>query len=201
MKKAVLIIGVSIGLGIGALAIVGCRTSAPSATTSGAVVNASSSRSNPAPVGSAISAKVFDSQTLDRKSSEVRLTLQEVLRGKEAEERVEPSSIYPDLKPGFEWIVARVRVELLKAPNLDTKYRLIGSGIEFKAVSSEGKVYEGGNFLNIRFTGGQPIQVELYEGAAAHEGWMAFHIAQSDRQPLLRFDAIANLQPLWWKLY
>jgi len=127
---------------------------------------------------------------------EARVTLQEVLRGAEAWSRIKEANQFNDpADPGFEYLLARIRFEYLKAEDPDKTYDL--NSFQFTAVSSEGKEYEYAFVVEP-----QPqLSASLYPGAS-HEGWAAFRVTLYDTAPLLTFGRdYSGRGGVWWKLY
>ena len=90
---------------------------------------------------------------------------------------------------GFEWLVARIRLEYLSGPDADTPLGYAGEG--FWAVDATGKGYQSGLYP-LRDNRG--LNESLYPGAF-DEGWVRIQVAQADPGPLMTYA------DLWWKLY
>ncbi len=101
-----------------------------------------------------------------------------------------------DPKPGFEYILTRVRFDYLNGPDADTKYHL-NSAVHLTGVSSAGKDYE-----YVILTTPEPrLDAELYPGAST-EGWAVYQVAVDDAKPLLAFDRdYKGKGGVWLKLY
>ena len=108
---------------------------------------------------------------------------------------IKESGLLDDIDTTLEWLVVLVQIEVLKAANEDTVYKIVDD--DFRVISSEGRVYED-SLLST-------VEASLYPGAT-HEGWLIFQVKPTDA-PLLRFDGYSwnsgdsNSDILWWKLY
>jgi hypothetical protein len=127
---------------------------------------------------------------------EVRLTLLEVIRGTEAWQRIYARNQFNDPpKPGFEYILAKVRFEYLTGATPDTSYRI--SSVWFDAVSMGGKDYDGVSVVEPD----PAIGATLYPGAS-QEGWIVFLVAQGDTGPLMTLGRESDgTGGIWFKLY
>lgn len=155
-------------------------------------------RLNPAPIGTALALRV-QSWSVERGGFdyEVRVTLQEIIRGEEAWNRILAVNQFNDPPPaGFEYVLAKIRFEYLKGPSPEISYHL-SAMFEFDTISSEGKQYEVVSVL----LPDPELRATLYPGAW-HEGWAAFMVAQVDAKPLLTFGRNSDgTGGIWFKLY
>jgi hypothetical protein len=163
----------------------------PTPTTNIAAIG--QTRSNPAAIGASLTFKGKDSLVGDY---EVRITLLETIRGDDAWNMLKEANQFNDAaNTGFEYILAKVRFDYLKG-SPDKQYSLYGVN-KFTAVSAEGKDYES----KFEVEPDPQLQADLYPGAS-HEGWVAFHVAQSDSKPLMTFGRdFRGSGGAWWKLF
>ncbi|MBU2009037.1 MAG: hypothetical protein KJ624_04245 [Chloroflexi bacterium] len=150
------------------------------------------SRLNPAPIGTDLAV----SMKRGADAYDVRVTLQEVIRGEEAWKRIQAANRSNDAPTaGFEYILARIRFEYSKGPSTDASYYL--SEWDFKAISSEGRQYEDAVVVLPE----PQLSVRLYAGAW-HEGWAAVIVAESDAKPVLTFARnYDGTGGIWFQLY
>lgn len=150
----------------------------------------------------------------------LQFTLLEVLRGDEVRQLLKDpqGSIVPPIA-GFEYLLARLRVEHVKGP--DSAYGLDDG--DFWAASSDGRYYAQVWMVTGRETGrvmaespdllAEPpdlainsVDSNLGPGQAV-EGWLGFLVAVDDPAPLLTYrpwslEGHNAVTPLpWWKLY
>jgi len=158
------------------------------------------SRSNPAGVNNSLSiwcgSTACSEPAYEGSDYQMRITLTDVIRGNEAWQLIydrSSSNFPPDA--GFEYILAKVRLEYLAGPTPDTTFRLYDAW--FDAISSTGQKY----YSVIVLTPNPPLELTLYPGGS-HEGWKAFQVAIDDSAPLMtigcHYDGTGGL---WWKLY
>ncbi|MBA7627752.1 hypothetical protein ES703_35219 [subsurface metagenome] len=149
-------------------------------------------RSNPAP----ISTELFIEDEWFGDIYEFNITLLEIVRGAKAWSRIEEANMFNDPPPsGFEYILAKIRVEYVEGPTPDTSFWL--TPYDFTAISSEGKEYEG----EATVCPEPQLDADLYPGAS-HEGWAAFVVAVQDNKPLLTFGRdFRGRGGAWWQLY
>jgi hypothetical protein len=126
----------------------------------------------------------------------VRITLVSFLRGNQAWQRILATNEFNDPpKPGFEYILAKIKFEYLTGPTFYTSYYV--STVWFDAVSSGGENYERAHVVDPD----PSIATTLYPGSS-HEGWIAFHVAQNDIKPLMTFGRkYDGTGGVWFKLY
>ncbi len=174
-------------------------TSAPSTTTPVPTTTAPpttppalGTRTNPAPIGYALSTEFED---WDDKY-EAKLTVLEVIRGTDAWNLLIDANMFNSLpKEDHEYILAKIKFEYLSGPNIDTSYDV--STYSFNIISSGGKEYE----VPLAVEPEPAIDASLYPGAF-HEGWAAYEVAVEDSQPLLAFGRDYQGQGgIWFKLY
>lgn len=134
------------------------------------------SRTNPAPLGSALSVAV--KSILDEYTAKV--TLQEVVRGEAAWQKVQGANLFNDPpKEGFEYIAARIKFELFTS--LGDK-ALDLNPAQFRAISSAGREYDWPMVV----APDPSIRTSVYAGAT-HEGWAVFQVAKDDTAPVLTY--------------
>ena len=96
---------------------------------------------------------------------------------------------------GFEYILAKVRFDYLDG-SADKQFHL-NTGVDFTAVSSEGKDYK----LQLVVEPEPRLNADLYPGAS-HEGWVAFQVTKDDTNPLMTFGRdYRGSGGVWWKLF
>ncbi|TVX97350.1 copper amine oxidase [Cohnella terricola] len=135
------------------------------------------SRSNPAPLGTAVSVDVAD--ILNPYSATV--TINEVVRGEEAWKLVQTANMFNDApKDGFEYIVAKISAKATKTKKTDSQIDI--SNYSFTLVSPVGKDYE-----NQFAVAPEPaLSLKLYAGASG-SGYAVFTVDKKDTDPLLTF--------------
>jgi hypothetical protein len=135
------------------------------------------SRTRPASVGERL--------IVGNKGREVAVTILEIRRGLPAWELIRSASSYNEPPAsGFEYLLLRVRVEYLKAPNPDDK--ILAAYVDWDAVSSDGTVYKRPSVFRPK----PEIFTELYQGGQA-EGWAAVQARIEDAAPLIRYEGYA----------
>jgi hypothetical protein len=125
----------------------------------------------------------------------LRISLFEIIRGEEAWRMVREANMFNNAaKPGWEYILARIRVEAITSLDEDATFSLYGS--LFTVVSTEGKEYDGSVI-----TPEPRLSARLYAGAS-HQGWFGAEITEHDMAPLLTFGRdYSGRGGVWWKLY
>jgi hypothetical protein len=135
-----------------------------------------SSRSTPAPEGSALSVSVDD--ILDKYTAKV--TLVETVRGDAAWQKIQAANMFNnEPKAGMEYIAARFKFELVTIA--DGK-ALDLSPVNFDAISSAGREYD----MAMVVAPEPSLGTKLY-GGAAHEGWAVFQVAKDDNAPVVAY--------------
>lgn len=134
------------------------------------------SRNNPAPIGKAVT--VSHKDFADEYTAAI--TLQEVVRGNEAWQRIlQANQFNAEPAAGHEYILAKMKVHL--SSNKDDAQLDIYSG-SFTLVSSDGRDYP----IKAVVEPEPQISTKLYPGAT-HEGWVAFEVKKDDLNPLITF--------------
>lgn len=131
---------------------------------------------------------------------DVTITLEEVLRGEEAQRRLRAADPRnPEAAPGLDYVLARVRFEYRARGVPGTCVHPLTPG-QFTAYSQEGEVYAAAPV-----TPPEPgMRRELKSGDAV-EGWLAYLVPATDRAPLLSFaadrgGAVQHGEPKWFLL-
>ena len=140
---------------------------------------------SPAPVGVAVADIIGCGRGYNsHETYDIKITLLEVLRGKEASEHIKMANTAnqpPDA--GFEYILARIRFEYFaRGSPGDCAYELMGE--QFTAVSSDGKEYTRPSLVLPK-----PELSGTLNSGDSLEGWVGFQVAQSDKKPLMSFTA------------
>lgn len=165
-----------------------------------------SSHHNPAPVGVTIKTTVERGDAyFTPRLYELAITLLEVVRGKDAVERIKAQGI-SDKPPetGFEYILARINCGYFyKVRGFDDEYRLTEG--QFVAVSADGRTeYEIPSILQ------QPqpqIIGWVFHPGESREGWIIFKVPEDDKRPLLVFKrehvegVYGRWRYVWFQLY
>ncbi|RUS48386.1 DUF4352 domain-containing protein [Cohnella sp. AR92] len=148
------------------------------------------SRKNPAPIGTTLS---FDqSGILEKYSGE--MTLEEVIRGQEANDLVADANMFNDEPDaGYEYLLAKIHVKITKNNKSDAAVDI--NTAQFTLVSSDGKDYSRGLVV----PPDPDLNANLYEGASA-SGWVAFQVKTTDASPLITFGRkYDGTGGLWFK--
>jgi hypothetical protein len=131
---------------------------------------------------------------------DMTITLEEVLRGDEARERVRAADPRNPAEPlGFDYVLARVRFGYRARGVPGTCIHPLSPG-QFTAYSPEGEAYAAA-----AVTPPEPgMQREMKSGDTT-EGWLAFLVPETDRAPLLSFSAdrggaVQHGEPKWFLL-
>ncbi len=115
---------------------------------------------------------------------DMKITLVEVLRGEDAWKRItEASSTNKPAAPGFEYVLARVKFEYYArgTPGLCV-HEL--SPEQFSACSSSGQDYQIADLALPK-----PEMRKAMKSGETVEGWIAFAVAQQDKEPLMTYSA------------
>ncbi len=150
------------------------------------------SRLDPIPIGEAVE---YECETWDEVFT-ITMAVTEVIRGSTAWDMLREANMFNEQpKPGFEYILAKIRCEVTSAPSPDAAFTI--AGYDFDAVSSDGKAYEP-----IFLVDPDPqLDTDLYEGAS-HEGWVSFNVATTDMHPVIAFNRdYEGKGGIWLKLY
>jgi hypothetical protein len=140
------------------------------------------SRTRPASLGARV--------LLSGGNREVAVSVLEVLRGEAAWDQIRSASSLNDPPPtGSEYLLVRVRIEYVKAPNPDD--RIVAAWADWDAVSSTGTVYEPPRVIKPR------LLAQLYQGGRA-EGWVAAQVALVDTDPLMSTRGFQDGRAFAW---
>ena len=143
---------------------------------------------NAAPVGKAVegmiqvsgpAASAYGAQELHS----VRITLLQVLRGSSAWERImEADESAPPPESGFEYLIARIRLEYDPDGAGGTLTYLVKPD-DFRIYSENDREYD---LPSVKPPKPALMGRTLYPGDF-HEGWLCFKVEETDRKPLLFF--------------
>jgi hypothetical protein len=163
-----------------------------------------SNHDHPVPVG--VTMKV-----MTERGYVVEVTVLEIVRGKDAQERIIAKGVSDKLpKAGFEYVLARIKFGYFrKAKGMndpDHAYRIAGSN--FSATSADGKMeYETPSVLRQP----QPQLIDtLTPPGEFREGWIVLQVPEDEKEPLLAFHReyahsnyvlLHQWRPVWFKLY
>jgi hypothetical protein len=158
---------------------------------------------SPAPVGFAANSQIqCGGNPVSLEPYDVKVTVLQVIRGKEAWERIQ--AVSPSNQPakaGFDYVLALVSLELKARVSPGDKSFELGRPMQLTAMSADGREYEGVSVV--------PPKPELsgaLRAGGSVEGWVAFLVDQKDRKPLMAFDpasggATLRGKVLWFQLY
>lgn len=148
------------------------------------------SRSNPAPIGQTVTVEKKD--ILDDVNAAI--TLKQVIRGDQAWQMIKQANLFNSApNDGYEYLLAKINFNLIS--NKDNQQLHLAS-IDFKAVSSDGKVYDP-----VMIVAPTPkLLSDLYPGAT-NEGWVALQVSKDDTNPLITYGRDYQGQGgAWFKL-
>jgi len=161
------------------------------------------SPSNPAPVGVEVDSEIHCGESaVSLEPYDAEITLQQIVRGKEAWERIRAENQSAEApKPGFDYLLAKVRFELKARVAPGNKSFQLGRPFQLTAFSADGEEYEAPTIrapapeLSGHARAGSPM-----------EGWVLFLVDQKDLRPLMAFDpssgaAMLRGKVLWFQLY
>ncbi|MBU1644451.1 MAG: DUF4352 domain-containing protein [Nanoarchaeota archaeon] len=149
-----------------------------------------SSRTNPASADKTVTTK-FEHGWSDSAEAQIKIT--SLIRGTSAWSMIKEANMFNDEPAeGKEYILAKVYFKLIKNSNGES-YSI--PSYKFDAVSSSGKVYESASVVEPE----PELSTELYPGAD-HEGWIAFEVDKSDKEPLMVFNRGSEGE-VWIQLY
>ena len=153
------------------------------------------SRSNPAPIGTA---QTFEGDTvgLFAEGGKVEITVTEVIRGKEAEERIVKANAGVNQKPkdGYEYALAKVKMKVL-----ETKKDVITiTSAEFDAYSDDEETPD--NFSSAPTPKFAAKAVHQLKPGEADEGFIVVLVKKDDAEPKLVYSFNEN-GGIWFKLY
>jgi len=164
----------TVWLGEGAAAV---EKGTETGSTPPATSNTGLSRSNPAPLGKAVTYSIND--ILDKYTAEI--TLEEVIRGEEAWTRIEAANMFNSQAPeGYEYLLARINFKVVSNKKEDATVSL--SPVNFTLVSSSGKDYK----YPMVVAPNPELRANLYVGAS-NNGWAVFTVKTDDKAPLIAF--------------
>lgn len=149
------------------------------------------SRVSPAPISTPVIVKVDD---LTQKIT-AKVTVLETYRGQEAMTRIKAANQFNAApRDGFEYILAKVRFDLLEMNDTNQAYTL--TPVSFDTFSSTGRQYE-----TVSVVPPDPkLRTELYVNAS-QEGWMVVTVAKDDSSPVMAFGRSYNgAGGAWFKL-
>ncbi len=155
------------------------------------------SPTNPAAIGVAVKSTVELSSTYD-----VVITVMEIVRGKEAMQRLTAtSSSNKPPKASYEYLLARIKFELKPRNISDTRTFDLGRPLQWVAFSSDLSEYE-----SVSVVAPKPQLTGTAEGNKVVEGWVAFAVDQKEAKPIMTFDpasggAMLRGKVLFFKLY
>jgi hypothetical protein len=180
----------------------------PTTTSPVEVQNSPQGRShlNPIPVWVSAKTRIERGMGNAPESYDVEITIQEIVRGKEAWERIKAQDVSNEPpKAGFEYILARMKFGYFRRGRgfSDEAYKVTGG--QFAAVSAEGKTeYEMPSVL-------QEPQPQLINGifspGESREGWILLQAPKDEKKPLLIFkrEKVEGVYwvwgYVWFKLY
>ena len=133
----------------------------------------------------------------------LRMTLQEVIRGVEAWQRIKKASQFnAPPSPGNEYVLVRFHIEVLDTPLPEAQ--LNPSYLLFVTAWRDGDGYSSLVQVSTPRPPEPTLNATLYKGDT-HEGWGAFEVKRTDR-PLIGVGLDNHLIWLrvsgaWWKLY
>lgn len=155
------------------------------------------SPSNPAAIGAPVKS------TLELGSAyDVVITVLEIVRGKEALQRLKTTSLSnKEPKTGYEYLLARIKFELKPRSVSDKRNFNLGSLMQWIAYTSDLKEYE-----SVSVAAPKPELTGEAEPNKAVEGWVAFAVDQKDTKPIMTFDpasggAMLRGRVLFFKLF
>jgi hypothetical protein len=149
------------------------------------------------PIGVARATKIVigEGYVTDTDSVEVRITLLEVVRGKQAWELVKAANpLNKPPAPGFEYIVARIKFEFGEKGAIGNQKTYAVRDEQFASVSEGGRQYESPSIVQPK----PALNGRLYVGESI-EGWVTFLVAVDDKKPLMSFGH--NYYRVWFRLF
>jgi hypothetical protein len=156
------------------------------------------SPSSPASIGTPVNSTLELGAAYD-----VKVTVLEVVRGKEALERIKAASASnKPPKAGHEFILARVAFELqARGAPADRTFEL-GRPFQFAALSADGREYEAVSPVAPK----PELGGKVLRSGDKFDGWVAFQVQQGDGKPIMAFDpasggAMLRGRVLFFQLY
>jgi hypothetical protein len=120
------------------------------------------------------------------------ITVLEVMRGEKAEDLIKNASgLNTPAQNGFEYVLARIRFEFSARGAPGDKTWILNT-TQFQAFSGDGTRYGTPSIVLP-----EPELAGDLRSGDSREGWIAFEVAEQDRQPLMIFDQ-GNV---WFQLY
>lgn len=161
------------------------------------------SPSSPAPVKASVNSQIqCGANPVSLEPYDLKLTVLQVVRGKEAWDRLQSASTSnAPAKAGFDYVLALLRFELNAKVSPGNKSFQLVQPMQLVAMSADGKEYE-----NVPVVLPKPELTGALKSGNPVEGWFAFQVEQKDRKPLMAFDpssggATLRGKVLWFQLY
>lgn len=149
------------------------------------------SRQHPASLGETI---VFAAGTGADATATGSITVEEVVRGKEAWEQIYATNRFNKAPhKGYEYILAKISVSIDSHANPDAAVDV--NAFDFTLVSSDGADYPAVAVV----TPDPPLRTKIYVGGT-YTGWAAFQVRHDDTEPLIANGRKADgTSGLWFK--
>lgn len=154
---------------------------------------------NPAPLGATIKTKIERGDAYAAPEIyDIAITLQEIVRGEEALQRVKEAEVMAEPPPnGFDYLLVRLTFGYSRrGRGIGEEPYQLRSG-QFIAVSEDGEtVYK--NPVTIRQPQ-PPLIGEVFQPGESREGWILFEVPQDESKPLLIFNRefVEGVYGLW----
>lgn len=157
----------------------------------------------PAPIGAPVRSMV-ELGSVYTNIYDITITVLEVVRGKEAMDRLKAASAAnKEPTEGFEYVLARVKFEFKGRAVSDRIPFDVGSApLQWIALSGKDLT----EYDRVSVTVPKPALVGIVQPGQSLEGWVAFAVHRQDRTPLMVFDpdaggATGRGRTLFFKLY
>lgn len=157
-----------------------------------------SSHQYPAPVGTTVRTSIERGNVYLRPTLyNVPITLMEVIRGKEAVERLQAQGISGEpSKADYEYVLAKISFGYYPRGKggKDADYKLVEG--QFTAISKDGVEYEAPSVTKQP----QPSLIDcVFEPGSTHEGWLLLQVPETDERPLLIYkrEHIEGAYSIW----
>ena len=149
------------------------------------------SRNNPAPIGVTQRVKVEDILT----TYTAEVTVKETIRGEKAWGKIKEANMFnQEAGEGEEYILAKIHI---KAIEVEDDKKIDVSSVDFKLFSEGNTKYD--DFYSV-VTPKPAINTELFSGAE-HEGYVAFKVKVSDKNPKIAYGLdYDGTGGIWFKL-
>ncbi|BFH16589.1 stalk domain-containing protein [Paenibacillus melissococcoides] len=149
------------------------------------------SRQHPASLGETV---VFAAGTGAAETATGSITVEEIVRGKEAWEQMYAANRFNKApRKGYEYILAKVTVSIDSHATPDAAVDV--NAFDFTLVSSDGADYPAVAVV----TPDPPLRTKIYVGGT-YTGWAAFQVSQDDAEPLIANGRKADgTSGLWFK--